>query len=262
MPDEKPDQSEAVLLTQLDQENIPGHVAIIMDGNGRWANHINAPRVMGHYQGIQSAREAVRFASELGIKTLSLFAFSSENWNRPPHEVATLMTYCETYLEEELENMLQNGVRLKAVGRIGSLSPSLQNCIRSVESKTAANKKITLVLALNYGGRSELVDTLKKIVRETEQGRLSSDSLSEQIVSKHLYTDPLPDPDLLIRTGGEMRISNFFLWQMAYTELYFTKVLWPNFGRKAFLLALLDYQRRERRFGLLPEQNETLLSSV
>lgn len=246
---------EKSLQALLDPRNLPEHVAIIMDGNGRWAAHRHLPRIAGHRRGIQSVREIVTFSRELGIKTLTLFAFSNENWNRPSAEISQLMMLLERYLKKELKTMTENQIRFRAIGQIEKLPGSVLRMIRSVEEKTAQNEKMTLILALSYGGRSEIVDAVKRVVEEVQQEKLSIKDLDEPVFSRYLHTQEVSDPDLMIRTSGEVRISNFLLWQLAYTELYFTQTYWPDFRRRDFLLALLDYQGRERRFGSVKEQS-------
>lgn len=245
---------EETLLSLLDRGNLPKHVAIIMDGNGRWAAQKHLPRIAGHRKGIQSVREIITFSRELGIETLTLYAFSSENWHRPAAEITQLMMLLERYLKKELKTMVANEIRFRAIGQIERLPASVIRSIRSVEEKTEKNKKMTLVLALSYGGQTEIVDGIKQVVEDLQREKISIKDLDEALFSTYLYTREIPDPDLMIRTSGEVRISNFFLWQLAYTELYFTKTLWPDFKRKDFLLALLDYQSRERRFGLVSER--------
>ncbi len=244
-------EEETALLAKLDRSKLPEHVAIIMDGNGRWAAQRHLPRISGHQRGIRSVREIITFAREIGVKHLCLYAFSNENWNRPVKEITRLMILLESYLVKELDTMMENGIRFRAIGQIDRLQKSVSELIRSVEEKTKQNNKMTLVLALSYGGRTEIVDAAKKVAEAIQKEQVSLKDLDEALFSTYLYTDELPDPDLMIRTSGEIRISNFFLWQIAYTELYFTKTLWPDFRKRDFLLALLDYQGRERRFGLV-----------
>jgi len=245
---------EEAVRAMLDPQNLPRHVAIIMDGNGRWAARKNLPRIAGHRSGIQSVREIVTFSRELGIETLTLFAFSNENWHRPSTEISQLMMLLERYLKQELKTMMKNEIRFRTIGQIERLPSSVVRMIRSVEEKTRQNQRMTLILALSYGGRAEVVDAVRRIMEEFQQEKISIKDLDEELFSHYLYTQEIPDPDLMIRTSGEVRISNFLLWQLAYTELYFTKTFWPDFRRKDFLLALLDYQGRERRFGLVREQ--------
>jgi undecaprenyl diphosphate synthase len=246
--------SEETLFGMLDSQNLPKHVAIIMDGNGRWAAQKNLPRIAGHRRGIQSVREIVTFSRKLGIETLTLFAFSNENWNRPAPEISQLMMLLERYLKQELKTMMENQIRFRTIGQIERLPSSVVRMIRSVEEKTEQNKKMMLILALSYGGRAEIVDAVRRIMEEFQEEKISIKDLDETLFSNYLYTQEIPEPDLMIRTSGEVRISNFLLWQLAYTELYFTKTFWPDFRRKDFLLALLDYQGRERRFGSVKEQ--------
>lgn len=247
---------EKSILAELDLKNLPRHVAVIMDGNGRWAARKRLPRIEGHRRGIQAVREVITLSRELEIDTLTLYAFSNENWSRPASEINQLMMLLKWYLVKEVETMMSNEIRFRAVGQIDRLPESVAGLIHSVEEKTRANKKMTLVLALSYGGRTEIVDTVKRLAEALRTEKISVKDLDETLFSEYLYTGDIPDPDLMIRTSGEIRISNFFLWQLAYTELYFTKILWPDFKRKDFLLALLDYQRRERRFGLVSNLNQ------
>lgn len=234
---------ESELLLKLDKSRIPEHVAIIMDGNGRWAKRRGLPRMAGHYRGIKRVREIIPAAKNYGIKILSLFAFSTENWNRPPREIKGLFKALEKYLKEEIKELQKNNVYLHPIGRLEQLPPSLQNELSRVERITKNNKGIILNLALNYGGKSDIIDAVKKIIANQPE------KIDEKTFSKYLSTSGQSDPDLLIRTSGELRISNFFLWQLAYTELWITPVLWPNFKKEDLLQAVLDYQKRERRFG-------------
>ncbi len=252
----KPSATEETLLQQLDRDNLPRHVAIIMDGNGRWAAQRHLPRIAGHKAGIQSVREIVTFSCEIGIQALTLYAFSNENWNRPVKEITQLMILLERFLNKELKTMMKNEIRFQAIGQIDRLQDSVVKLIRSVEKETRNNNKMTLILALSYGGRTEIVDAIKKVHQDLEQERMTIKDLDEKSFSKYLYTCNIPDPDLMIRTSGEVRVSNFLLWQVAYTELYFTKTPWPDFRKIHFLRALCDYQGRERRYGLISgEQN-------
>jgi undecaprenyl diphosphate synthase len=245
---------EAGLVALLRNGDLPKHVAVIMDGNGRWAERQGLPRIAGHRAGIQSLREAVTLCRELGIQALTMYAFSIENWQRPRAEVSMLMHLLEEYLQRELETMITNGIRFKTIGHIDRLPVSVQDWIRKVEETTASNKEMVLTIALSYSGRTELLDAVRRLLIDYDRKLVALDELGEELFSTYLSTDGLPDPDLLIRTSGEMRISNFLLWQSAYTELYFTKTLWPDFRRCDFLRALLDYHQRERRFGLAGEQ--------
>lgn len=247
---------EKALLSELDMGKLPRHVAVIMDGNGRWAARKRLPRIEGHRRGIQAVREVITLSRELGIDILTLYAFSNENWSRPASEINQLMSLLKRYLLKEVDTMMSHEIRFRAVGQIDRLPEAVAELIYSVEEKTRENKEMTLVLALSYGGRTEIVDTVKRLAEAIRTEKISVKDLDETLLSKYLYTGDIPDPDLMIRTSGEVRISNFFLWQLAYTELYFTRVFWPDFKREDFLLALLDYQRRERRFGLVSNRKQ------
>lgn len=235
-------------------EILPRHIAIIMDGNGRWAEKRGLPRLAGHREGIKSVRDAATLCRELDISALTIYAFSVENWMRPRREVVTLMSLLEQYLQKELNTLMKNEIRFKTIGWIDQLPASVIKWIRKVEDKTEKNDKMILTLALSYSGRAEIVDAINKIIQDYKNGRLKDEKMTELILSGYLYTNFLPEPDLLIRTSGETRLSNFLLWEIAYTELYFTKTLWPDFRRRDMLLAILDYQKRERRFGLIKKQ--------
>jgi undecaprenyl diphosphate synthase len=241
-------------MVQLDLDKLPQHVAIIMDGNGRWAKKRNLDRIAGHQKGIESVREIVRTSRELGIKWLTLYAFSEENWRRPKYEVDTLMALLNRFLKSELKEMLENGISLTSIGQTEKLPPEVQRTLWQTIEKTGHNKDMTLILALSYGGRQEVVWAVKNMLKDFEEGRLTVKQITEERVSKYLYTAGIPYPDLLIRTSGEYRISNFLLWQIAYTEIFITPTLWPDFHRERYLEALLDYQKRERRFGYTGEQ--------
>ncbi len=241
--------SESELLTKVDSDLLPKHVAVIMDGNGRWAEARSLPRIAGHREGIKSLRECISLCLELGVQALTIYAFSQENWKRPASEISSLMGLLEHYLSTERNKLIEQGVRFRTIGRVESLPPSALQWVRAAEQETAHLDKLSLTVALSYGGRAEIVDAVRGIVREVQEGRLRREEVDESLFPQFLYTADLPDPDLLIRTSGETRISNFLLWQLAYTELYFTPTLWPDFRRREFLLALLEYQRRERRFG-------------
>ncbi|OQW62700.1 MAG: isoprenyl transferase [Proteobacteria bacterium HN_bin10] len=236
----------------LDPALLPRHIAIIMDGNGRWAELRGLPRISGHTEGIKSVREMTALCLELGIPNLTIYAFSQENWKRPAHEINALMLLLERFLQSELDELVERGIRFRAIGRIDSLPASALKWVRKVERETAQRDKLTLTVALSYGGRSEIVDAVRRLAADCQAGAVSPTQIDEPFLEKYLSTQGLPDPDLLIRTSGEARISNFLLWQLAYTEMYFTPTLWPDFRRREGLLALLDYQRRERRFGRLP----------
>jgi len=227
---------------------IPRHVAIIMDGNGRWAAARGLPRAVGHREGIKAVRQAIEAAMETGVKFLTLFAFSSENWQRPQSEIADLTGLLRQYLRSELNELHENGVRLKIIGERGRFGLNLAEDLAAAEARTAGNEKLTLIMALSYGGRGDIVEAARRAVASG----LAPEAITEQNFASWLATDGIPDPDLLIRTSGEERISNFLLWQTAYTELYFTDVLWPDFGRQNFSDAVLEFARRERRFGARP----------
>jgi undecaprenyl diphosphate synthase len=229
--------------------NIPRHVAVIMDGNGRWAQQRGLPRLAGHEQGSKSIRQCVEACMETGVEFLTLYAFSSENWKRPLIEVNGLMILLERFLNEKKEEMLSEGVRLRAIGRLDDLPPPCRKKLNEVIDATAHNSRLHVILALSYSGRTEILDAVKSIVRDAAAGALVPDDVTPELVSSRLYTDGIPDPDLLIRTSGEMRISNFLLWQLSYTEIHVTKKLWPDFGKADFLEALEDYKTRSRRFG-------------
>ena len=237
-----------------EEEIIPNHIAIIMDGNGRWAKARNLPRVSGHTEGIHSVREIVRICGEIGISYLTLYTFSSENWARPKIEVSAIMKLLLGTIRKEINNLHQNNVRLSSIGNLQDLpSKSRRGIIEGIE-KTKNNTGLNLILALSYGSRQELLRAVKRIAVKIELGKLESKYISEDILSQELYTSNFPDPDLLIRTGGENRISNFLLWQLAYTELFMTNMFWPDFREKALLEAIVDYQNRQRRFGQTGEQ--------
>lgn len=229
--------------------DVPRHVAIIMDGNGRWARSRFLPRTMGHQKGMKSVREVVEGAIEAGVEMLTLFAFSRENWSRPSSEVAALMDLLADYVAKETSSLRKNGVRTRVLGDRSSLSGAALEAVETVEQATKDESRLQLGLCISYSGREELTRAARMIAADVEAGRLDIENIDEQAVSSRLYTAALPDPDLLIRTSGEQRISNFLLWQIAYTELYVTSVLWPDFTREDLFEAILDYQRRERRFG-------------
>lgn len=227
----------------------PRHIAIIMDGNGRWAISRGLPRVAGHQRGADAVRATVRACRELGVDFLTLYAFSSENWKRPADEVQDLMSLLRLYLKRELEELATNGVKLRVIGDRAGLDPDIQELIGEAETATAENTGLALTVALNYGGRNEIVAAVQEIAREVSGGLIEAGAITASVIESHLQTDGLPDPDLLIRTSGEHRLSNFLLWQSAYSELVFTPVLWPDFGRKELEEAIREYQRRERRYG-------------
>lgn len=233
--------------------NLPLHVAIIMDGNGRWACQRGLPRTAGHRFGVEAVKKVVRLAGELKLKYLTLFTFSTENWKRPKSEVSAIMNLLYETTRNELDELLENNVRLITTGDIESLSPSRRDILKNAINRTAANTGLTLNLALNYSGRLEILQAVKKIATDAIEGKIDPNLIDERVFSSYLQTNGLPDPDLLIRTSGEKRISNFFLWQMSYTELYVTDILWPDFDEAEFCRALLDFQKRERRFGQVKE---------
>ena len=241
--------SESELTAKLEPELLPKHVAVIMDGNGRWAELRGLPRIAGHREGINSVRDMISQCLELGIQALTIYAFSQENWNRPTQEISALMGLLEHYLSTERASLIEQQVRFRAIGRLELLPESAQHWVRTTEQDTAHLDKMVLTVALSYGGRAEIVDAVRGLLADVQSGTIETDQIDEALLQQHLYTHPLPDPDLLIRTSGETRISNFLLWQLAYTELCFTPTLWPDFRRREFLMALLEYQKRERRFG-------------
>ena len=239
------------MINEINKKKVPAHVAIIMDGNGRWAKNKNHERVFGHKNAADAVRNSLECAAEIGVKVLTLYAFSTENWNRPKFEVDTLMNLLSNSLTKELPRIQENDVKIIAIGDLQMLPKKLQKKLIKVIEKTKNNKKITLNLALSYGARQEIVEAFRKIVQQIKNNDFDINSIDEQAISKHLYTANLPNLDLMIRTGAEQRISNFMLWQSAYAELYFTEVLWPDFSKEDFLKAIVDYQKRQRRFGTI-----------
>jgi undecaprenyl diphosphate synthase len=240
----------------VDEAKIPGHVAIIMDGNGRWARKRALDRIEGHRKGLESVREVVTACRELGIKILTLYAFSSENWNRPRREIRALMGLLKRYLRGEVRKMVENEIRFNVIGNVGDLPDDVKKVLADAGERTKGGQEMLLNVALSYSGRSEILQAIRRLARDAVGGRIIPDRIDEELFSEYLYTSGLADPDLLIRTSGELRISNFLLWQMAYTEIYVTDVLWPDFRRSDLIRALKDYQKRERRFGLTHEQIE------
>ncbi|MFP4046600.1 MAG: isoprenyl transferase [Bacteroidales bacterium] len=241
------------------KERLPGHVAIIMDGNGRWAKKRGNQRIFGHKNGVKAVRETVEAAAELGVSYLTLYAFSRENWSRPKSEIEALMSLLVLTIDRETKTLLDNNIKLTTIGDIESLPENVKTKLDLIENKTATNEGLTLVLALNYGARWEIANAMQKFGEDVKEGRITPE-VNSKIVQKYLTTTDIPDPDLLIRTSGEQRLSNFLLWQIAYSELYFTEILWPDFRKESFYDALIDYQKRERRFGKTSEQlvnNET-----
>ena len=237
--------ADRALVDQLNFDRLPAHVAVIMDGNGRWAAQRHLPRVEGHRSGIDAVRDTVETGARLGIGVLTLYAFSVENWKRPASEVGTLMGLLKRYLRSELNTLLNNNIRFHAIGRIGELAVDVRDELARATERTSANTGMQFNIALNYGGRTEILDAVKRAMQSGQDGR----DLTEESFGRLLYTAGQPDPDLLIRTSGEMRVSNFLLWQIAYAEIYVTETLWPDFRRKHLLEAVLAYQKRERRYG-------------
>lgn len=242
------------MMTEFDPQKLPKHVAIIMDGNGRWAKQKGMGRIRGHEEGVSSVQEIVRTSRNIGIQWLTLYAFSEENWKRPGTEIAALMEILKRFLRSELSEMLENGIRFQTIGRTHKMPEEVQRIIGETIEKTSHNRDMVLTLALSYGGRQEIFDALQKIARRIETGELSAEQMTEALISESLYTSGMPDPDLLIRTSAEYRVSNFLLWQIAYTELYVTPTLWPEFRKGEFFTALREFENRERRFGATGDQ--------
>ncbi len=236
-------------MVQIDTENLPRHIAIIMDGNGRWAKKRGLKRVLGHQKGVDAVRTVVKTTRRLGIPWLTLYAFSEENWSRPKLEVQALMNILRRFLQSERQEMIQEGIRLQTIGRTDKLPEPTRDELAATILATAENSDLVLTLALSYGGRQEIVDAARAISHGIEIGALRAADISEELFAKYLYVPEMPDPDLLIRTSGEYRISNFLLWQIAYSEIYITPTLWPDFSEEEYIKAIRDYQRRERRFG-------------
>ena len=242
------------LLEKIDIANLPKHIAIIMDGNGRWAKQKGFLRAMGHENGTKSVKETIETCTKLGIEFLTLYAFSTENWNRPKLEVETLMKLLVNSLKKELQTLKDNNIKLNAIGNLEKLPKSAQKELLDVIEATKGNTRMTLTLALSYGSREEIINAVRNISHKVKNNIISIDTIDDSIINEHLYTQNLPDVDLLIRTSGEHRISNFLLWQIAYAELYFTDVLWPDFNEHHLYEAIISYQKRERRFGKTSEQ--------
>ena len=242
---------------QINSQKVPQHVAVIMDGNGRWAKSKGMERVFGHKNALTSVRDTIEASAEIGVKAITLYAFSTENWNRPKMEVTALMKLLVSSLKKELPTFQKNEVKVNAIGNLSSLPAKTQKVLEDVIEQTKGNNRIVMTLALSYGSREEIVNTIKNISKKVVNNQLEIEEINEKIINNHLYTFNLPDVDLMIRTSGEQRISNFLLWQMAYAELYFTDVLWPDFRKKDFFDAIIEYQNRERRFGKTSEQIET-----
>lgn len=231
------------------QQQLPAHVAIIMDGNGRWAKSRGLPRAAGHKKGAEALRNLLVECQDMGIRYLTIYAFSSENWNRPQTEVSDLMQLLRFYLEHELRTLVKHGIRLKVIGDLSQVDAATRKQVESAEEKTAGNDRFQLTVALSYGARNEIVQAAKNLAQKVKSGDLSIEEIDEKSIDENLYTASLPDPDLLIRTGGEQRLSNFLLWQQAYTELFFTPVFWPDFSIDHFKEAVAEYAKRERRYG-------------
>jgi undecaprenyl diphosphate synthase len=242
---------------QLDKNNIPQHIAVIMDGNGRWAQKKGAMRIFGHRNAMTAVRESIEGAAELGVKFITLYAFSTENWSRPQEEIEALMELLVQAIKDEVPTMMKNNIRLSSIGDVGSLPDKCQQHLNWSKNETKNNTGLTVVLALSYSGRWEITEAVKEIVKRVGQGALDIDQIDPRLIGNYLNTSDIPDPELLIRTSGELRISNFMLWQLAYTELYFTEVLWPDFRKEHLHEAILAYQRRERRFGKTGAQIKT-----
>ncbi len=259
----EPGSLDEQLLNQIDASRLPRHIAVIMDGNGRWAKRRLLPRVAGHRAGIEAVRVTVDTCARLGIKALTLYAFSVENWKRPPFEIEALMTFLKEYLRKELDNIHRNNIRFQTIGRIDELDETVHFELRAAMNKTAGNTGMILNVALNYGGRVEMVDAFRLLLQRCLQEGIPPESVTEADIEHYLYTAGLPDPDLLIRTSGEMRVSNFLLWQIAYSEIYVTDVLWPDFRRPDLFAAVINYQKRDRRYGGLSEnpQREVVIAS-
>lgn len=258
-----PGERDWRVASQLDPKRLPAHIAIIMDGNGRWARQRNYPRIMGHKAGVDPVRTVVETCAQLGLEALTLYAFSVENWKRPRHEIEGLWRLLRFYLRRELPSLMRNDIQLVAIGRLESLPTPVQEELQSVMDRTSINRGMRLNLAINYGGRTELVDAVNAMLENARhEGNLDALEITEEGIGEHLYTAGLKDPDLLIRTSGEMRISNFLLWQIAYAELYVTDTLWPDFTRTELLEAVSDYQNRERRFGGLARTSSASLEGA
>jgi undecaprenyl diphosphate synthase len=242
------------LIDNIDKTNLPSHIAVIMDGNGRWAKKKGALRIFGHKSAVTSVRETTEGCAELGIKYLTLYAFSTENWSRPVDEVNALMELLVSTIRSEIKELLKNNIRLLTIGNIKDLPENCRRELQEAKDMTKANMGLTVILAISYSGRWEIIEAMKTIMEEVSKGKLKTGDINEQLFSEYLCTKGIPDPELLIRTSGEMRISNFLLWQIAYSEIYITDVLWPDFRKEHLHEALISYQKRERRFGKISEQ--------
>lgn len=258
MSKEDPYSDTQLAALGLERATLPGHVAIIMDGNGRWAQNRGLPRIEGHRRGVTSVRCIVEEASRLGLKQLTLYAFSSENWKRPPRELTLLMHLLRQYLVEERREIQRQGLRFRVIGTVSGLDPMIQEEIKKTETLSAGNDGMTLCLAVNYGARQEITEAVRRIVASALQGQLQPDAITEQTIADHLTTAGMPDPDLVIRTASEFRVSNFLLWQISYAELWISEKFWPEFREEDFRTAMRDYRRRDRRFGgLNPDSPRT-----
>jgi undecaprenyl diphosphate synthase len=251
----EPGSLEETLLEKIDFKRLPKHIAVIMDGNGRWARARHLPRVEGHRAGIASVREIVETAARLELGVITLYAFSVENWKRPRYEVATLMMLLKEYLRKELATLMENNIRFTPIGRVEGLDATVQRELRYAEEQTSKNTGLLFQIALNYGGRAEIVDTCNRIMAVLREREMTDAVIDEQFFGDHLYTANIEDPDLLIRTSGELRVSNFLLWQIAYAEIHVTKVLWPDFRKKHLFEAIIDFQSRQRRYGGVDESD-------
>jgi len=252
----EPGSIEESLLAKIDLARLPRHIAVIMDGNGRWARQRSLPRVEGHRAGISSVREIVESSARLELGVITLYAFSVENWKRPRFEVATLMLLLKEYLRKELDTLMKNNIRFEPIGRIEGLDPSVQRELQFAREATASNTGLLFQIALNYGGRAEIVDTANRIMALLRDKGLEDFVIDEDFFSSHLYSANVPDPDLLVRTSGELRVSNFLLWQIAYSEIHVTRTLWPDFRKRHLFEAILDFQKRDRRYGGVDEEQE------
>lgn len=246
-------RDEGFFFKHIDKERVPAHIAVIMDGNGRWAAAKGLPRLAGHAAGAEAVRETIKAASELNVRFLTLYTFSAENWKRPPEEVQSLMHLIDEKLRVELPELHQKGVRFRVIGNLKEMPDFLQKSFHEAMELTANNQGLNLVVALNYGARTEIKDAARQIAEEVRQGKLKPEEVTEETFANYLYTAGLPEPELLIRTGGELRLSNFLLWQVAYTELWITPTYWPDFSRRHFFQAVYDFQHRRRRYGGLED---------
>ncbi|MGP8217009.1 MAG: isoprenyl transferase [Bacteroidia bacterium] len=243
----------------IDKSRIPRHVAVIMDGNGRWAKQKGKSRIFGHKNGVKAVRETIETAAEIGVKYVTLYAFSTENWNRPKDEVSGLMELLVFTINKEIKTLMENDIALQAIGDLKSLPKKCYSELMRAIEKTSSNKRMTLVLALSYSSKWEIINAVRKLAKDVENKIITSEEISEDLFTQYLCTTSIPDPELLIRTSGEHRISNFLLWQIAYSELYFTEKLWPDFRKEDFLAAIADFQKRERRFGKTSEQLSNIM---